>query len=119
MTNSDEQDLHSEERAQWDQIKAKYGEFEYLDDPAGVTGIDEKRIWTEFWRSDQFIVNTYKKVDEFDSEVTAYYIFEKPYEEEESTITLITTVWEDCECEGEDEECEECEGSGTISTDLI
>ena len=118
MTTHDEQDPYSQERAQWDEIKTKYGDFEYIDDPAGVEGIDEKRIWTEFWRSDQFIVNTYKKVDEFDSEVTAYYIFDKPYVEEDSTITLITTAWEDCECEGEDEECEECEGSGTIAIEI-
>jgi hypothetical protein len=112
-------EMYAEELAAWAKVKSIYGDFEYVDDPAAVAGIDPNRIWTEFWRTDQFIENVFVEVEEFDSEITAYYVFEKPYESPDSSITLITTVWEDCECEGEDEECEECEGTGNISTDLV
>ncbi len=100
-------------------VKAKYGDFKYIDNPLEVVGIDRKRIWTEFWVKDQFIENTFTEVDEFDGTVSAYIIFEKPYEEPESTLRLLTTIWEPCDCSGEDDDCNECEGAGTIATDLI
>jgi hypothetical protein len=112
-------ETNESEIAKWDAVKSKYGNFEYIDEPLKVVGIDKKRIWTEFWRQDQFIENVYIEVKEFDGEISAYYVFDRPYEEPESTITLITTIWDDCECMGEDEECSECEGSGTIATELI
>jgi len=107
------------EIAKWDAIKAKYGDFKYIDDPSEVIGIDQKRIWTEFWVQNQVIENSYTEVEEFDGTISAYYVFERPYEEPESTLTLITVIWNDCECLGEDDGCLECEGSGTIATDLI
>ena len=107
------------EIAKWESIKAKYGDFEYIEDPLAVSGIDRKRIWTEFWLQNQVIENVYEEVKEFDGTVSAYYVFERPYEEPESTITLITCIWEDCDCLGEDDECSECEGSGSIPTDLV
>ena len=107
------------ELAKWDEVEAKYGSFEYIDEPSEVIGIDSKRIWTEFWVQDQFIENVYKETDEFDGAISAYIVFERPYEEPESTIRLITTIWNDCDCSGEDDECSECEGSGSIATDLI
>ena len=107
------------EIAKWEAAKAQYGDFEYIDDPSEVLGIDKKRIWTEFWVKNQVIENVYTEVKEFDGTIPAYYVFERPYEESESTITLITTIWNDCECSGQDDECSQCEGSGTIATDLI
>jgi hypothetical protein len=107
------------EIAKWEEVKARYGNFEYIDNPSEVIGIDKKRIWTEFWVQNQVIENVYTEVKEFDGTISAYYVFERPYEEPESTITLITTIWDDCECSGQDDECSECEGSGTIATDLI
>jgi hypothetical protein len=107
------------ELAKWDAVKAKYGNFVYTDDPSEVIGIDTKRIWTEFWAQDQFIENVYTEVIEFDGAISAYIVFDKPYEEPESTVRLITTIWNDCDCSGEDEDCSECEGAGTIATDLI
>lgn len=106
--------------SEWDAIKAKYGDFQIIDEPSALPDVDPKRIWTEFWRQDQFISNTYVKVDEFDGEITCYYVFEKPYLEDEDSITLITTFWDDCEtCFGEDEECEECAGDGSIAIEVI
>lgn len=102
----------------WEAVKAKYGNFEYIDDPSEVIGIDRKRIWTEFWTQNQFITNVFEEVDEFDGNISAYYLFERAYEEPESTVKLVTTFWEDCECEG-DADCEDCEGEGTIATDVI
>lgn len=107
------------ETAKWDSVKAKYGVFEYIDDPLEVIGIEEKRIWTEFWVQNQFIKNVYIEVKEFDETISAYYVFERPYDEPESTISLITTFWDDCDCSGEDDECLECEGAGTVATDVI
>ena len=107
------------ELAKWEAVKEKYGDFEYIDDPMNVIGIDKKRIWTEFWVQNQIIENVYQEVKEFDGTISAYYVFERPYEEPESTVTLITCIWNDCECAGQDDECLECEGSGTIANELI
>jgi hypothetical protein len=107
------------ELAKWNAVKAKYGDFKYIDDPLEVLGIDEKRIWTEFWVKNQVIENVYTEVKGFDGTISAYYVFERPYEEPESTVTLITTIWDDCECYGQVDECSDCEGTGNIATDLI
>lgn len=106
------------EISKWEAAKAKYGDFVYIDDPSEVIGIDRKRIWTEFWTQNQFITNVYEEVDEFDGNISAYYLFEKAYVEPEATIKLVTTFWEDCECEG-DADCLNCEGSGTIAIEVI
>lgn len=107
------------ELAKWDAVEARYGDFKYIDDPSEVLEIDKKRIWTEFWAQNQFIENVYVEVKEFNGAISAYFVFEKPYEEPESTIRLLTTIWNDCECSGEDDNCPECEGEGTIATDLV
>ena len=107
------------ELAKWESVKKKYGDFEYIDDPLDVIGVDKKRIWTEFWVQNQIIENVYQEVKEFDGTISAYYVFERPYDEVESTITLITCIWNDCECAGQDDECLDCEGSGTIAHELI
>ena len=104
----------------WRELQNRYGAFEVIDDPKNLSEIDIRRIWTEFWGQDQFISNTYVKVEEFDSEITSYYVFEKPYTEAEESLNLITTFWEDCEdCGGEDEDCENCEGRGTTAVEVL
>jgi hypothetical protein len=108
-----------DELTKWEVVKAKYGDFQYVDDPSEVIGIDKKRIWTEFWVQDQFIENVYTEVKEFDGAISAYIVFEKPYDEPESSMRLLTTIWEDCDCSGEDDDCADCEGAGTVAIDLI
>lgn len=104
----------------WRELQNRYGAFEVIDDPKNLPEVDERRIWTEFWGQDQFISNTFVEVEEFDSEITSYYVFEKPYIEAEDSLNVITTFWDDCEdCGGEDEECESCEGQGTIAIDFL
>jgi len=83
-----------------------------------VFGIDRKRIWTKFWTQNQFITNFFEEVDEFDGSISAYCFFEKAYEELESTVKLVTTFWEDCDCEG-DADCLDSEGAGTIAATVI
>lgn len=103
----------------WQAAELKHGKFTYIDDPAEVKNIEINRIWTEFWRTDQFISNEYIKVDSFDGSISAYYVSELPYTEPEGSISLITTFWEDCEdCGAEDEDCETCQGAGTIPVDV-
>jgi hypothetical protein len=107
-----------EEIAKWAQITKKYGDFLILEDPADIKGIDPKRVWTESWSGDQVISNQIIEVEEFDTDITSYYLFEKPYTEPEGSILLVTTIWEDCDCEG-DEDCPECEGEGSLAIDIV
>jgi hypothetical protein len=116
-------DERSEElrRAQsmWAHLKTKYGDFQYIDDPSDLPNVDKKRIWTEFWSENQFIVNKFEEVEEFDDEITSYFVFERPCEEVEGSLTVLTTLWIDCECEGEEDECESCSGAGSIPIELV
>lgn len=107
-------------RAQWREIEEKYGKFEVCDDPADLPDVDRNRIWTEFWRQDQYITNMFFEVDDFDGDVTSYFVFERGYTEPENSIFLTTIFWDDCEkCDGEDDDCKLCEGNGSIATDVI
>ncbi len=107
-------------RSQWEEIRDKFGSFEVIDDPAELPEVDKRRIWTEFWRQDQYITNMFLPVDDFDGEVTSYFVFERPCMDPENTIFLTTVFWDDCsECDGEDEDCVACEGNGSIAVDVL
>jgi hypothetical protein len=107
-----------EEISKWTQITKKYGDFVIVDNPADIKGIDPKRVWTEIWLVHQVIVNRIIEVEEFNTEISSYYVFEKPYIELEGSLLLVTTIWEACDCGG-DEDCSECEGQGSVATDLV
>jgi hypothetical protein len=107
-----------EEIAKWERITEKYGGFSVVENPADIKGIDPKRVWTEIWRSDQVISNHIVEVEEFDTDILSYYVFEKPYSEPEGSLFLVTTFWEDCDCEG-NENCPKCEGSGDGRIDIV
>lgn len=107
-------------RAQWREIQEKYGNFVVVDDPADLPAVEKNRIWTEFWRQDQYITNLFFEVDDFDGDVTSYFVFDRCYSEPENSIFLTTVFWDDCEdCDGDDEECATCEGNGSIAVDVL
>jgi hypothetical protein len=89
-----------------------------------VSVVDVHTVWTEWWRSNQFISNEYVSPDE-SGEITGYYITPKPWTGEAGEAEIITVIWEDCEmCEGtgedeEGEECSDCDGEATIKIDLF
>jgi hypothetical protein len=107
-----------EEISRWTQITKKYGDFLVIENPTDIVGIDPKRVWTEIWLVHQVIINRIVEVEEFNSEITRYFVFEKPYSEPEGSLLLVTTIWEDCDCEGDDD-CPECEGMGTLAIDIV
>lgn len=108
----------SEEISKWTEITRKYGDFVIVDSPADIKGIDPKRVWTEIWLTHQVIVNRIIEVEEFNTEISSYYVFDEPYIEPEDSLLLVTTIWEDCDCGG-DEGCSECEGQGSFATDIV
>lgn len=114
-----EKEYVRKEAEAWKKIREKYGSCTYIDDVSQLKEIDPKRIWTEYWRTDQYITNDFSEAQELDGELTGYYVFERPYEEPRGTLFLVTTFWEDCqECKGEDDECDKCEGRGSIAIDV-
>ena len=107
-------------QADWEEAQEKYGAFEVVDNPSDLTEVDSRRVWTEFWTKDQFITNIYLEVEDFDGEITSYYVFERPYNEPEESIRLTTTFWDDCEsCDGAGNDCAECDGRGSIPLDVL
>ena len=107
-----------EEISKWTLITKKYGSFVIVDNPADIKGIDPKRVWTEIWLVHQVIVNRIIEVEEFNTEISSCYVFGYPYIEPEGSLLLVTTIWEDCDCGG-DEDCSECEGQGSVATDKV
>ena len=107
-------------QADWEEVQEKYGTFLVVDNPSDLPEVDQRRIWTELWTKDQFITNIYLEVEDFDGEITSYYVFERPYNESEESIRLTTTIWDDCEsCDGAGNDCAECEGRGSIPVDVL
>jgi hypothetical protein len=107
------------EKKLWHETIKEFGNYQIIEDVTLLRGIDSDRIWTHYSRTDQFICNTFSQSEIGDAEVINYFVFERPYNNEKEPIYLVTTFWEDCECEGEEEDCEKCEGAGTIATDVI
>jgi hypothetical protein len=107
------------EKKLWHETIKEFGNYQIIEDATQLRGIDSDRIWTHYSRTDQFICNTFSESEIGDEEVINYFVFERPYSNEEKTINLVTTFWEDCDCEGEEEECKKCEGAGTIPFDVI
>ena len=103
----------------WRSITERYGEHKRVDNLDVLDEIDPRRIWTEYWRDDQYITNEFFRVEELDAEVTSYYVFERPYIEPEGTIYLTTTLWEECDCGGDNAECEDCQGFSSKSIDVM
>ena len=119
MSTSEPKNLRlQEEIEKWTQITKKYGDFVVVEEPVDIKGIDPKRVWTEVWTGDQVISNRLIEVEEFDSDITSYYVFEKAYSEREGSLVLVTTIWEDCDCDG-NEDCPKCEGEGSLAIDVV
>jgi hypothetical protein len=102
----------------------KYGEPTFVDS-IDITSVNPNQVWTEWWRSDQYVVNEYVPNEDGTKEITGYYITPNPWNSEPGSETVVTAIWEDCvDCDvtGETEdgdECLACEGSGAKSIELI
>lgn len=102
----------------------KYGTPTFVDS-VDISTVNPSQVWTEWWRSDQYVVNEYVPNEDGKKEITGYYITPNPWSSEPGSETLVTATWEDCsECEasGETEdgdECQTCEGSGNKVIDFI
>lgn len=116
-------DRDEKERTAWLKIYEKYGNYEAVDDPNLLKGIEENRIWTEYWPSSpphQFIVNEFTLGESAYVEISGYFVFDKPYSEPPGTVQVVRVFWDDClVCDQEDDECEACEGRGTVPTDVF
>ena len=109
------------ERKLWKEIIKEFGNYQIIEEESQLVEIDANRIWTHYSGSgsNDFILNKFSELEIGDGEVINYFIFERPYSKRNEPIYLTTTFWEDCECEGEEDECEQCEGKGTIPFDVI
>ena len=97
---------------------SKYGKPEKYESYGDVSKFDPKRIWSEIWVQDQFVTNQII----LDETATSYFVTPNPYSEADGLITVVTTIWEDCDicsqADEVDEDCEICEGSGSYATDI-
>ena len=107
------------EKKLWQETIKQFGNYQIIEDATQLIGLDSNRIWTHYSRTEQFICNRFSESEIGDEEVINYFVFDHPYSNEEKPINLVTTFWEDCDCEGEEEECEKCEGRGAIYIDVI
>jgi hypothetical protein len=99
-----------------------YGKPESVGTPD--PSIEPNRIWTVwFWDNGEWITNEYVP-DDGTLDISEYYITPKPWDAEPGSIQVHTSMWTDCnECKAgakkDSEECEACEGAGTILIDFI
>lgn len=102
----------------------KYGTHTFVDS-VDISSVNPNQVWTEWWLSDQFIVNEYVPNEDGTKEISGYYITAKPWSSESGSERVVTATWEDCtECDssGETEdgdECEACEGEGSKAIDFL
>lgn len=84
-----------------------------------LEGVSEDLIWTE-WADG---LNGDYAANEFNTGDSArvpqgYYVMAKPYSFEKSTVFIATTLVLDCDqCNGDDD-CEVCEGEGSVFVEL-
>jgi hypothetical protein len=115
---------YKEEKAEALAWLEKYGTPTRVDS-VDLSSVNPNQVWTEWWRSDQFISNEYVPDEDGTREVTGYYITPKPWTSEEGTEIVVIAIWEDCsDCDatGETEDgdfCPTCEGQGNTTIDLI
>ena len=103
----------------WREFVREFGEPEEIS-REGLIGIELNRVWTLWSRGSEFLVN--ETVDS--AEVMSYWITPRPWTQPQGTSFVTMTVWVDCPtCEDgfdsdedwDQDECEECEGNGTLS----
>lgn len=102
--------------AAWENAFEKYGQFQIVYESESLENVDPKLIWTESnpGADDIYIINEF-----LDIEDRNYYIFERPYLESDGEILLFIAISNTCDCEGEDEDCEVCEGQGFYLSQVL
>ncbi len=95
----------------WKFAKDKFGSFRVVFGADSLASVDPSLIWTEGnpGADDQYITNEFLEIDD-----RHFYVFEKPYTESDGEMILYLTLLLDCECEGEDSDCEVCSGDGVF-----
>jgi hypothetical protein len=110
-------DLHAV--TQWIE---KYKIYKYIGSgyESELAGIDDNLIWTEYMSGleGDYTCNGYRP-PAGDWVPQGYFIAKKARTGPEQDIFIWTFASEPCGCDGEDEDCEECEGEGSIDADLV
>jgi hypothetical protein len=116
--------LFEEEIQQVVEWITKYGIGEFVGSGYEVQlkGIAENLIWTESMSGVEgdFVFNGYEPTNaEEDWVPQGYYVGSTPWTGETKSLFITTFAYESCECEGEDEDCEDCDGDGSRENALV
>jgi hypothetical protein len=87
-----------------------------------LKGIAENLIWTEYMSGVEgdFVFNGYEPANTEEGWVPqGYYVGSTPWTGEAKSLFITTFIYESCECDGEDEDCDECDGEGSQEHDLV
>lgn len=99
----------------WKFARDKFGSFRVVFGADSLTSVNPRLIWTAGnpGADDQYITNEFLEIDD-----RHFYVFEKPYTESDGEMTLYLTLLLDCECDGEDSDCEACLGEGVYEVQI-
>ena len=97
-----------EAKEAWVTALQNYGNFRIVYGYETLEGLNKRLIWTEGpYADDEYITNEFLEIDD-----RCFYVFEKPYTENEGDLVLYTTLNIDCDCLGNSSDCNICEGDG-------
>jgi ribosomal protein S27AE len=87
-----------------------------------LSGVDGNLIWTEYMSGSEgdFAFNGYEpgNVDE-ELVPQGYYVGSVAWTCEGKSMYITTFAYEECACDGDDENCETCEGEGSLEYPIV